>query len=175
MKIYSNTNRVDTIRIEFELCYNLNPIGVMCTFNPQNTEKAIKDCTEQDFYDFIYNVKRIIKHYGYFELESHKSNRNNSLSCYIAFCKKNEFIQQKVECIFYLRISDHALSQQTAKGQDREIADNTYHDEKTKKYYWLNKETDFIPWNDLSIIVNGEIFERYSDAVKYTNMLFKNL
>lgn len=180
--IVCHTKNEDVLEFSFELFYTLEDYRIAANFNPDADEEYLDkeiNLSIRDEYDaFIKRVRIYIYQFGFTELNFKKSNRNNSNSVYIDFCRESEYEKQQIRCVFYLRISDHRLKKRKGKNTgianrrdtryDRQAAQEQFHEQDANSYKWYNLDPDEpIDYVDISIIVNGNKFKTYGEAMEH--------
>lgn len=126
------------------------------------------------------NIIDIICSFGYFVMDSYRSDRSSSL--YFRFCNKNEFDTEEVTLVIGLRVADHELnlwgsntSIQDAKNRQLTHLKNFAHDNK-----WINtklRDDEEIPVEQLYIKYENEFYTSEEDVynkIKEKLKTFKN-
>lgn len=185
--IKSAAKNTTTTKFVFELEYILEEYRIAANFN-MDTDKDILDkeinlSILDEYEDFVNRVLTYIINSGFTELDSHKSNRKNSSSYYIEFCREDEYEEHRIACVFYLRISDHRLPNKTGTAtnkknkkdnrHDRRSAEEAFHAQNAQEYKFFNDTDDTIDFANISIIVNGNKFKTYGEAMEYTKVRIK--
>ena len=121
---------------------------------------------EEKFYSFVRTVLNLFEQEGFFELDSSKSPKSDSL--YFTFCYKKDAEEFKVNVIFYMRVSDHKIPEWDADKsvKDAEARMHSAHVEDSKQYRVLNDN----PYLDIDIVddfvkYDGSTYIRYDLAL----------
>ena len=123
-----------------------------------------------NFYAFIINVGGRLFNYGYEILDSHQSNRPDSLSYYLLAAKKNDLENDNIKVIVNIRLSDHPFND-NATDIKKQLARIIYYDNEAQKYK-LPKDKETQDWEFYNIIVAGHSNKDYRKAL---NQLEQNL
>lgn len=146
------------IVVEFEIEFNGNIFTSVSDILPIRLEDGTIDKVALDEYeDFVVNLWSLLDFLGYEELDVNDSIFSET-SWYVATFKNTVSSKDNIEKIIFIRISDHEISEETRKQR--------------KEYYKREaerlkqpKEKDKQKWRFKNIVVNGERYSSYDDAL----------
>lgn len=125
-------------------------------------ESSCDKFRQSEFDDFIANSEFILSESGFYELDSHRSNRKGSNSCYFIKTRSDGC---KVKLILYIRISDHSIE--------------PGHVATVKKYLNKKLEENNLPKNTakriLSIVIDGVQCKDFIEAESILTKRVKDL
>ena len=127
---------------------------------------SIDQAAFAEYEEFIINVFSILDEVGYDVIEEHESSKSK-ISYYLSSYKKSESNKSDIKCIIFIRISDHQLREASKKSRTnyyKQLAD----DMKQPKY--KSKQV----WRFKNIVVNGDTFESYEDALEFLKQKLSN-
>lgn len=143
----------------FNIVVDLEPVAMVVNANKSTDDFLMDIGTLEDYNDFTASVELLLEDRGFIIDKKYNSNRPNSLSFYITCHREDEDDGSTIKCVFYIRISDHRLSDE---------------DQKIQKAYW-NGERERLSdklkrriavWRPKTIIVNNVPFESYDDVLR---------
>ena len=177
MKLYVKSNAKPEkvlrthIEVEYGLVINDDRIAASKKFDYSKhpvLNNRTKDKIQTDFDDFKETIIEMTESMGFVEYENHSSNRNDSISWYFSFVRETELNILKVEYMFFMRVSDHALSDETESGFNRKQAEKQYRENVAKSAKWMNpslpEDVNTIPV-PISISIDSDTNYTYMNAL----------
>lgn len=175
MYVRSNSKPEKVLRINIEIVYGfaINDSSVAASQDFDYSKhpvlnKRTKDKLQSDFDDFKDTIIEMTESLGFVEYENHSSNRDGSISWYFSFVRETELNILKVEYMFFMRVSDHILPNETESGFNRKQAEKQYREHVTKSARWMNpslpEDVNIIPV-PINISIDSETNYTYMNAL----------
>lgn len=115
---------------------------------------------------FLVNIENVLRKNRFEIVESHESNRPESLSQYYAIYPADSDNHVKYEIMIVLRVSDHYLPRGVDNG-------NSYYEEYAQKYK-IPENKSYQEWEFEQVIVNGQYSNSYVRAIRQIKQLVQN-
>lgn len=115
---------------------------------------------------FLVNIENVLRKNKFEIVESHESNRPESLSQYYAIYPADSDNRVKYEIMIVLRVSDHYLP----RGVDN---DNSYY-EKYAQEHKVPENKSYQEWEFEQVTVNGQYSNSYVRAIRQIKQLVQS-
>ena len=176
MKLYIKGNTSDDVvdTLEFEVFYTIKSDVTAAIktkdgkyyITVEEGKKRVWKEIKESFYSFVKTILNLFEQEGFFELDSSKSPKSDSL--YFTFCYKNDAEEFKVNVIFYMRVSDHTVPEwdDDKSVKDSEARMHSSHVADSRQYRVLNDDID----SDIDVVdeyveYDGTTYIRYDLAL----------
>lgn len=126
---------------------------------------SIDESALSEYQEFLINVFSILDENEFEVIEDHESDRS-STSHYMSAYKKDALSGESIKCIIFIRISDHDLAR---RSEDSRKSYYKSEAERLKQPKSKKKQT----WRFYNIVVNGQKFNSYDEALEAINRKLK--
>lgn len=115
---------------------------------------------------FLVNIENVLRKNRFEILESHESNRPESLSQYYAIYPSDSDNRVKYEIMIVLRVSDHYLPRGVNNG-------NSYYEEYAQEHK-VPENKSYQEWEFEQVTVNGQYSNSYVRAIRQIKQLVQS-
>ena len=139
------------------------------------SDGTVDEDAMKDYQEFLSKVIDVFDENGFNVKDIEKSSRSET-SYYYTAIRKDEEANESIKCVIFFRVSDHELRKNYEDNEDYDLerSRSRHYQEEANKY----KKPESKPrqrWKFKKVLVNGQEFNSYDEALVKVNNTVKSL